>query len=227
MVNIEKWTELTNEFAGKKVTLVAVSKKKPVSDIEEFYKAGQYDFGENYVQELVEKQSLLPADVRWHFIGHLQSNKVKYIAPFVYLIHAVDNFSLLEEINKQALKNNRVIRVLLQMHIADEETKFGMDETEINAFVMQYLAKKNALANVCICGLMGMATNTEDMDKVRGEFRHLHTLFIQLGKTAFTGDSEFAICSIGMSADYNLAIREGGNMVRIGSLLFGQRSWQG
>ena len=223
MVNTEAWGKLTREFAGKGVTLIAVSKTKPASDIQDLYNLGQRDFGENYVQELVEKQTQLPADIRWHYIGHLQSNKVKYIAPFVHLVHAVDDLKLLTEINKQALKHNRVIDVLLQLHIANEETKFGMDEGQI-AKLLQYLSgNEAAFANIRICGLMGMATNTEKEEQVRREFDRLHSFFNKLRSTFFTDKEEFCICSMGMSADYQWAIEEGSTMVRIGSLLFGSR----
>ena len=223
MANKEAWQKLHNEFAAKGVTLVAVSKTKPVSDIQELYSLGQRDFGENYVQELAEKHTQLPTDIHWHYIGHLQGNKVKYIAPFVHLIHAVDSFKLLTEINKQALKNNRIIDVLLQMHIADEETKFGLDEKEIIVLLDYYGAQKKDLQNVRICGLMGMATNTEDAKQIHAEFFRLRNFFIHLKDTSFFSKPYFSICSMGMSADYAIAIQEGSNMVRIGSLLFGSR----
>ncbi len=205
------------------VTLVAVSKTKPAADIHELYALGQRHFGENYVQELVSKQEELPKDILWHYIGHLQSNKVKYIAPFVHMIHAVDSFKLLIEINKQAEKCGRSIDVLLQLHIADEETKFGMDEKEILQLMDYYTAQKNGISHVRICGLMGMASNTTDEAKVRSEFRRLHNFFIHLRDTSFFNQSNFSVCSIGMSSDYELAIAEGGNMIRIGSMLFGSR----
>ena len=170
MVNKAVWEQLTQEFAGKGVTLIAVSKTKPVSDITELYVAGQRDFGENYVQELVGKQPQLPADIRWHYIGHLQSNKVKYIAPFVHLVHAVDDIQLLAEISKQALRNNRVIDVLLQIHIAKEEAKFGMDEKEVFGALATINEENERYRNTRICGLMGMATNTDDLQQVRSEF---------------------------------------------------------
>ena len=222
-VNLQAWTELTKEFASKGVTLVAVSKTKPATDIQTLYDAGQRDFGENYVQELTEKETLLPKDIRWHFIGHLQSNKVKYIAPFVHLIHAVDNVKLLVEINKQAIKNNRIIDVLLQMYIASEESKFGMDEQEINELLQQMSGSDNTLKNVRICGLMGMASFTSDTEQVKREFTRLHHFFSTLSTTYFAAKPEFALCSMGMSGDYELAISCGSNMVRIGSLLFGSR----
>jgi pyridoxal phosphate enzyme (YggS family) len=223
MVNTEAWRQLKKELGEKGVTLVAVSKKKPVADIKELYDLGQRDFGENYVQELEEKQTQLPADIHWHFIGHLQANKVKYIAPFVHLIHAVDSFKLLSEINKQAAKNNRVIDVLLQLHIADEETKFGMDEKEIFVLLEYYEAQKNELKNVRICGLMGMATFTDDATQLRNEFFRLRNFFTHLSDTTFFNKPWFSICSMGMTSDYTIAVEAGSNMVRIGSMIFGER----
>lgn len=225
MVNTELWQELVKELSAKNVTLVAVSKTKPVDSVKALYDLGQRDFGESYVQELVEKQPLLPADIRWHFIGHLQGNKVKYIAPFVHLIHAVDSFKLLQEINKQAQKNNRVIDVLLQLHIADEETKFGMDEKGILVFLEYYTAQQEQLKNVRICGLMGMATNTDDAAQVHKEFFRLRNFFIHLKDTTFFNKAWFSVCSMGMSADYNIAVEEGSTTVRIGSMLFGERQY--
>jgi hypothetical protein len=219
----QAWEKLHEELSGKGVTLVAVSKKKPASDIQALYDLGQRHFGENYVQELVEKQAVLPSDIHWHFIGHLQSNKIKEIAPFVYLIHAVDSFKLLVEINKQAVKNNRTIDVLLQMHIADEETKFGLDEKEILSLLYDYEAQTEKLKNVRICGLMGMSTFTDDQEKVRAEFVRMHNFFKLLVGSSFFGQPHFAICSMGMSADYEIAIEEGSTMVRIGRMLFGAR----
>ena len=221
MVNIAEWEKLNKSFAAAGVTLVAVSKTKPAEDIQELYNAGQRDFGENYVQELTGKHPVLPPDIRWHFIGHLQSNKVKYIAPYVSLIHSVDNFKLLQEINKQAIKNNRTINVLLQYYIAREESKFGMDEAEIE----YVLANKAELTNVSVCGLMGMATNTDDTNIVKSEFQRLKSYFDELKDRYFAGAAQFTICSMGMSGDYDLAISCGSNMVRIGSLLFGARSY--
>lgn len=223
MVNKASWENLVREFNPKGVTLVAVSKTKPIGDIQELYELGQRDFGENYVQELIEKQKSLAGDIRWHFIGHLQSNKVKYIAAFVHLIHTVDSFKLLVEINKQAAKNGRIIDVLLQLYIADEDTKFGMNEKEIFEFMDYYEAQKSDLRNVRICGLMGMATNTDNAQQVREEFFRINNFFRHLANTSFVGKSCFSICSIGMSSDYKIAIEEGSNMVRIGSMLFGSR----
>jgi pyridoxal phosphate enzyme (YggS family) len=214
-VNEKTYHQIKQEFANASVTLVAVSKLKPASDIEALYKLGQLDFGENYVQELVEKQAVLPANINWHFIGHLQSNKVKYIAPFVHLIHGVDSLKLLQEINKQALKNNRVIDCLLQVHIAKEETKFGMDAPELS----DALEAAKLLPNVNIRGLMGMASFSDDQEVVASEFNYLHDLFT----THHFNIQPTAILSMGMSADYALAIKSGSTMVRIGSLLFGAR----
>jgi pyridoxal phosphate enzyme (YggS family) len=217
-VNVEKYKEIAAELSEKNVALVAVSKIKPVADIKALYDLGQKDFGENYVQELVEKEAMLPKDIRWHYIGHLQSNKVKYIAPFVHLVHGVDSLKLLKEINKQAAKCNRVIDCLLQVHIAQEETKFGMDEAEI----VEVQASISGLANVRICGLMGMASFSDDAAKVRGEFQQLHSLYERF--RPWTMDhGPWTILSMGMSGDYQMAIEEGSTMVRIGSLLFGAR----
>ena len=225
MVNEAVWKKLHDELSSKDVTLVAVSKTKPVADIQALYDLGQRDFGENYVQELVDKHAVLPADIRWHYIGHLQSNKVKYIAPFVHLVHAVDSFKLLQEINKQAAKNNRVIDVLLQLHIANEETKFGMDEKEVIELLDYYTAQQESMKNVRICGLMGMATNTDNEQQIRSEFDRLYAVFKNLSQSYFLGKQYFSTVSIGMSSDYNTAIAAGGNMVRIGSLLFGERNY--
>ena len=214
-VNEKAYHQIIQEFANSSVTLVAVTKLKPASDIEALYKLGQLDFGENYVQELVEKKAVLPSNINWHFIGHLQSNKVKYIAPFVHLIHGVDSLKLLQEINKQALKNNRVIDCLLQVHIAKEETKFGMDAPELS----DALEAAKHLPNVNIRGLMGMASFSDDQDVVASEFNYLHELFT----THHFNLQPTAVLSMGMSADYALAIKSGSTMVRIGSLLFGAR----
>ncbi len=224
MINKGVWEQLSKELAADNVTLIAVSKLKPASDIQQLYDLGQRDFGENYVQEVSEKQPVLPADIRWHFIGHLQSNKVKYIASFVHLIHTVDSFKLLAEINKQAQKCGRTIDVLLQMYIANEDTKYGLDETEITNLLEQFTAQKSELQNVRICGLMGMATHTEDEHQVRTEFAGLRSCFDQLAATSFKGQPHFAICSMGMSTDHKVAIAAGSTMVRIGSMLFGERS---
>ncbi len=220
-INKESYHQIKAQLAANHVTLVAVSKTKPAEDILELYNLGQRDFGENYVQELVDKYEQLPKDIRWHFIGHLQSNKVKYIAPFVHLIHGVDSLKLLKEINKEAAKNNRTIDVLLQMHIAQEETKFGLDEEELNDIISQ-LANE-PMKNAKICGLMGMASFSDDMNKVRAEFKNLKQLFNKHANLQ-TLNLKFQILSMGMSGDYKIAIEEGSTMVRIGSLLFGARS---
>jgi PLP dependent protein len=214
--NIEAYRSISKTLSDKNVTLVAVSKTKPVEDIEALYAEGQRDFGENYVQELVDKQAVLPKDIRWHFIGHLQSNKVKYIAPFVHLIHGVDSFKLLKEINKQAAKNNRVIPCLLQVHIAQEETKFGFDETELEEAFRQLDAEP--FSNIIVKGLMGMASFTDDKEMVKKEFYNLRYIFEK-----FADQRSFHVLSMGMSGDYEIAIEEGSNLVRIGSLLFGTR----
>jgi pyridoxal phosphate enzyme (YggS family) len=219
-VNIEAYNTIINEFASNNVTLVAVSKTKPNADIDALYSLGQRDFGENYVQELVDKQAALPKDIRWHFIGHLQSNKVKYIAPFVHLIHGVDSLKLLQEINKQGIKNNRIINCLLQIHIAQEETKFGLDETELAA-IKDII---DSLSNVRISGMMGMASFSEDLNKVSTEFTHLKYLFDQYDQK-LNNQGALDTLSMGMSGDYPLAIKCGSNMVRIGSLLFGARNY--
>ncbi len=221
-VNAEQYKAIKKEL-GDKVTLVAVSKIKPVEDIYALYELGQRDFGENYVQELIEKQALLPNDIRWHFIGHLQSNKVKYIAPFVHLIHGVDSYKLLEEVNRQGGKHNRSISCLLQVHIAQEETKFGFNEEEVGQ-VMEMLAnnkKMGLLQNVQVEGLMGMASFSDNEQQVEKELLFLKMLFDKY----FTASPELSrpVLSMGMSGDYKLAIQCGSTMVRIGSLLFGAR----
>ena len=198
------------------VTLVAVSKTKPNELILEAYEAGQKDFGENYVQELVDKHEQLPNDIHWHFIGHLQSNKVKFIAPFVHLIHGIDSLKLLHEVNKQGEKCARVINCLLQIHIASEETKFGFDPNECESLISSGEIKK--LSNVKILGLMGMASNSTNVELIRKEFRVLTSL-----KNKYP---QLEILSFGMSGDYKIAIEEGSTMVRIGSLIFGERNYK-
>ena len=215
-VNKEKYQQINEELRLSKITLVAVSKTKPVEDILELYDLGHRDFGENYVQELVEKAERLPKDIRWHFIGHLQSNKVKLITPFIYLIHGVDSLKLLREIDKQAEKSKRHIDCLLQVHIAQEETKFGFDENELFALEI------GQFVNVKIKGLMGMASLSEYVNKIRTKFKHLKTIYKKLS----TLTPQLSILSMGMSADYKIAIEEGSNMVRIGSLLFGERNYE-
>src|SRR3954453_19520933 len=171
-INEQQYKEIYEKLSAYNATLVAVSKTKPKEDIRALYALGQRDFGENYVQELTEKQSKLPTDIRWHFIGHLQSNKVKYIAPFVHLIHGVDDFKLLKEINKQAARQNRVVDCLLQVHLAQEETKFGLSEEELEQVSNEVTSGTSSLKNIFVKGLMGMASNTQDTDKIRTEFRH-------------------------------------------------------
>ncbi len=202
-------------------TLVAVSKTKPSSDIMEAYEAGHRDFGENKVQELAKKAEELPKDIQWHMIGHLQSNKVKYIASFIHLIHGVDSIKLLKEINKQGGKSDRVIDCLLQIHIANEETKFGLSEQELTDILNSEFL--NELTHVRITGLMGMATNTEDEDQIRKEFQNLKNLFEKI-KDSDHVNVHMGTLSMGMSGDYEIALEEGSNMIRIGSAIFGARN---
>lgn len=204
------------------VTLIAVSKTKPVSDLQEAYDAGQRIFGENKALEMRDKYQELPKDIQWHFIGHLQTNKIKYIAPFVTLIHSIDSTSLLEAVNKEAAKNNRVIDCLLQFHIAQEETKFGLDVEEAKTMIESDNFKK--LNNVRIVGVMGMATFTDDENQVRNEFKTLKNIFDTLKENYFKDDS-FKEISMGMSDDYPIAIEEGATMVRVGSKIFGARNY--
>jgi len=203
---------------------VAVTKMRTVEEIQQLYSLGHRDFGENYVQELLEKQLLLPRDIRWHFIGHLQSNKIKFIAPFISLIQSVDSFKLLLEINRQAQKAERVIDCLLEVHVASEETKFGLHEAELDQLIQSLTAPGTAheLANIRVTGLMAMASFSEDESKVRGEFKYLNALFDKYS-TVKAPNVRFKTLSMGMSADYEVAIVEGSTMVRIGSLLFGPR----
>jgi pyridoxal phosphate enzyme (YggS family) len=225
-VNSELYKKIVSELQIKNIRLVAVSKTKSVEDILELYHLGQRDFGENYVQELVEKQARLPKDIHWHFIGHLQSNKVKSIATFVSLIHSVDSEKLLKEINKQAEKNNRIIDCLLQIHIAKEETKFGLNENEAEELIQRIASGSHgdeSLRNISIKGLMGMASLAEDEMMIRKEFHSLKMLFDRFSSLGLHQPLAFNIISMGMSSDYKTAIEEGSNMVRIGSLLFGKR----
>jgi len=202
------------------VTLVAVSKTKPVTDLLEAYTAGQRIFGENKIQEMVEKWEQMPKDMQWHMIGHVQTNKVKYMAPFVSLIHGVDSLKLLAEVNKEAKKNNRIIACLLQIYIAEEETKFGLNESELNELLQSEEFK--ILTNIKIVGLMGMATFTQNQAQIRKEFTHLKTIFDKV-KSLRTENCELTTLSMGMSGDYQLAIASGSTMVRIGSSIFGSR----
>ncbi len=205
------------------VLLVAISKFNPESAIEEAYAVGQRDFGESKVQELGGKYEHLPKDIRWHFIGHLQTNKVKYIAPYVYLIHSVDSLKLLKEINKHAIQNGRTINYLLQIHVAEEETKFGLTENE--CIEMLESDEWKTLTNVQACGVMGMATNTDNNNQIRAEFVKIHQLFDTLKERFFKEDDSFKEISMGMSGDYSIAIEEGSTMVRIGSSIFGERHY--
>ena len=209
---------LKNELP-ETVSLVAVSKTKPLEDLEEAYGFGQRIFGENKIQEMTEKWQLLPKDIEWHMIGHVQTNKVKYMAPYVSLVHGVDRIKVWSEIQKQGLKNDRIIRCLLQVHIAEEETKFGFSSEEIK----EIIARKTLLEfpNAKVVGLMGMASNSDDKDKIRGEFKELRKLFDLANELG----CEFEILSMGMSGDYTIAIEEGSNMVRVGSKIFGHRNY--
>lgn len=216
-------TELKKQLPAN-VTLVAVSKTKPAEQIMEAYQSGHRIFGENKVQEMTKKYEQLPKDIQWHMIGHLQRNKVKYIAPYVSLIHSVDSLRLLQTINKEGAKNNRVIPCLLQIHIAKEETKFGLNETELFE-ILDGDEIKN-LNNITINGLMGMATFTEDKEKIRSEFKTLKNLFDTVKNRYFSDNSTFSVLSMGMSGDYQIAIEEGSNMIRVGSAIFGERRYQ-
>lgn len=210
--NIKKIkSQLTNN-----ITLVAVSKTKPNEMLLEAYDSGQRDFGENYVQELVDKFNSLPKDINWHFIGHLQTNKVKYIAPFVYLIHGIDSFKLLKEINKEAQKNNRIINCLLQIYIANEETKFGLSFQE--AIDILNSDEFHKLKNITIKGFMSMASNTDDNEQIKKEFSSIYHFKQQF--------PDLEVLSIGMSTDYEIAIKEGSTLVRIGSKIFGERNYK-
>ena len=211
------------------VTLVAVSKTKPVADLMEAYNAGQCIFGENKIQEMTEKWEQMPKDIEWHMIGHVQTNKVKYMAPYVSLIHGVDSLKLLQEINKQAAKNNRVIDCLLQIHIAEEESKFGLDEQELNEILQKLLDSarndNNEYKNIRIVGLMGMATFTENQNQIEKEFQNLKSIFDKVSQLS-TENCQLNTLSMGMSGDYQLAISCGSTMVRIGSSIFGTRNYQ-
>ena len=205
------------------VTLVAVSKFHPAAALEEAYNAGQRVFGESRAQELTAKQKVLPGDIEWHFIGPLQSNKVKDIAPFIHTIHSIDSLKLLQEVNKQALKNSRVIRVLLEIHVAQEDTKHGLTPDECRELLQnEQLAE---LRNIQICGLMGMATYTDDTTLIEQEFHTLHELFSELKSIYFKGNDNFAVLSMGMSHDYPIAIRQGSTMIRVGTSIFGEREY--
>ena len=205
------------------VLLVAVSKTKPVEDIQEAYDAGQRVYGENHALEMRDKHEVLPKDIDWHFIGHLQTNKIKYIISFARMIHSIDTFNLLQAVNKEAVKHDRVIDCLLQFHIAEEETKFGLDMAEADDILQSDEYK--TMKNIRICGVMGMATNTDDMVQVRKEFRHLKEIFDTLKAKYFADCEWFKEISMGMSHDYPIAIEEGSTMVRVGSKIFGERNY--
>ena len=222
-MNPGSFKDIKNIVESAGATLVAVSKTKTVEEIRALYDLGQRDFGENYVQELMEKEAGLPKDIRWHFIGHLQSNKVKFLAPFIYMIQSVDSLKLLQEIDKHAARNQRVIRCLFQIFIAREETKFGMDESELDNLIHTVHSNREGsrFSHSAISGCMGMASLTEDQTQIRAEFDRLRNLF-QKTKTSFPSDPVDTL-SMGMSSDYPIAIEAGSNMVRIGSLIFGKR----
>tara|TARA_B110000037_G_scaffold82592_1_gene98343 strand:+ start:420 stop:1076 length:657 start_codon:yes stop_codon:yes gene_type:complete len=218
-MNLKEYHKILNFCIENNTSLVAVSKTKPIEDIQTLYAENQRIFGENKVQELVEKQALLPQDIQWHFIGHLQKNKVKYIAPFVALIHAIDSLSLLKEINKRALQNERKINCLIQFHIAKEEHKFGLKPKDIEAFFSEISLFKNAN----IIGVMGMATFTTDQQQIKEEFKILKNTFNHLKETYFKEKNDFKEISMGMSGDYKTALEEGSSMIRVGSSIFGTR----
>jgi pyridoxal phosphate enzyme (YggS family) len=220
--NHVRLTSILNELKAYKASLVAVSKTKPIEVIKEVYDSGHKVFGENYVQELVGKYERLPKDIEWHFIGHLQTNKVKLIAPFVSLIHGVDSLKLLREIDKEAKKNNRIINCLLQVHIANEETKFGFSFEEATSLFQS--SKSDDLKNISIKGLMGMATLTNDENQIRKEFRSLKQFSDNLASKSEIRNPKSEILSMGMTSDYKIALEEGSNMVRIGSAIFGERN---
>lgn len=220
-MNKEIYLALNQKLTEENVTLIAVSKTKPIEDIQAVYDLGHRQFGENRAKELQLKAETLPKDIEWHMIGHMQSNKVKYIAPHVFMIHSVDSISLLNEIQKRAKQHERIIRVLLQVHIAEEQTKYGFNEQEIVDIVSS--EQFSSYENIQICGLMGMATFTDNQNQVRKEFATLKTIFDRLKSTVFSDKDEFKTISMGMSGDYEIAIEEGSNMVRIGSKIFGAR----
>lgn len=223
MSNIKERLDEITGILPQSVRLVAVSKTKPMGDIQEAYDWGQRIFGENKVQELADKYEALPKDIEWHMIGHLQTNKVKYIASFVSLIHAVDSLKLLEVINQEGQKYNRIINCLLQFHIATEDTKFGLDYNE--AVELLESAQYAAMQNIRIVGVMGMATYTDDTQRVRAEFHYLREIFCRLKQSYFSAGETFKELSMGMSGDYKIAVEEGSTLVRIGSSIFGERNY--
>jgi hypothetical protein len=221
-MNLEKYNEIKNNLPDH-VQLIAVSKFKPATDIQMLYDEGQRAFGENKAQEMKAKHEVLPKDIHWHFIGHLQTNKVKYIAPFVTLIHSIDSEALLQEVDKQAVKYDRVIPCLIQFHIAKEDTKFGFSLGECETMLQGEVFQN--LHHVKICGVMGMATFTEDMERVRKEFQKLHSIFNTLKEKYFPNNPDFKEISMGMTDDYPIAIEEGSTLIRIGSAIFGPRDY--
>ncbi|MBO4381698.1 MAG: YggS family pyridoxal phosphate-dependent enzyme [Bacteroidales bacterium] len=221
-MNIEKYREIKQSLP-ENVRLIAVSKFKPASDIKMLYDEGQRAFGENKAQEMKAKHEVLPQDIEWHFIGTLQTNKIKYIAPYVTMIHSIDRAELLREVNKHAAKVGRIIPCLLQFHIAEEETKHGFLLEECEEMLRS--SEFGQLQNVSLHGVMGMATFTDDMEQVRGEFRHLHDIYLHLKETYFQNNPDFKELSMGMTDDYPIAIEEGSTMVRIGSAIFGARDY--
>jgi PLP dependent protein len=220
-MQIEKYKAVINEIQPFGARLVAISKTKPAADIMQLYGQGQRIFGESKVQELLPKYETLPKDIEWHLVGHLQGNKVKAIAPFISMIHSVDSLRLLSEINRQGVKAGRVVNCLLQIFIASEETKFGLSEEELRALLRSNEFK--AMNNVRICGLMGMATNTNDESLIEREFKHLHDLFHEVQKQIFWDKPYFAELSMGMSSDYQIALKCGATLIRLGSVIFGER----
>lgn len=217
------FAQIKEQITSSGATLVAVSKTHPAEKIQEIYEKGHRDFGENKVQELMDKVGDLPDDIRWHMIGHLQSNKVKFLAPFVQLIHSLDRISLAKEINKEGKKADRVIPTLLQAKIAEEDSKFGIDPDKIDDFMDKF--QKKGYDHIRISGVMGMATFTDDEAVIRKEFEKLEKIFTHLKQTYYSDDPEFSIKSYGMSSDYEIALDTGSNMVRVGSLIFGERNY--
>lgn len=221
MIELEHYNNLKQELTGQNVKLIAVSKNQPVDKIKYLFNLGQINFGENKAQELTSKQSELPSAINWHFIGHLQTNKVKYIVPFVTLIHSVDSFKLLKEIDKEASKAGRIVDCLLQVYIAREESKFGLDEKELYEILTS--TEFNQMTHIRICGFMGMATYTDEHTIVRNEFKYLHKLFFRVKTEYFASKPEFKELSMGMSDDYKIAIEEGSTLIRVGTYIFGNR----
>lgn len=219
MSSTEKYKNFIKQIP-KEVTLIAVSKTKTAEEIMELYAEGHRDFGENYVQELISKYESLPKDIRWHFIGHLQTNKVKFITPFVHLIHSVDSLRLLQEINKQGEKINRSIDCLIQIYVGNEETKFGLNLDEVKNLMLMFEEKKHSFAK--IKGLMGMASNTDNEIQIKNEFNIIKDLFVSIGESKHC---KMEFLSMGMSSDFNIAIQSGSNMIRVGSLIFGERNY--